>query len=133
MKSFLNLRILYLICIILTICLGLASRSEWLSKIQFIRLYLGDALWALMVYFIVCLMQPKLIIWRQICIAIAFCFIIELSQLYQADWINHLRQSRLGGLILGFGFRAVDLLAYSVGVITGAGINHCYLYGKTPK
>ena len=49
-------------------------------------------------------------------IALAFCFVIELSQLYQAPWLNAIRQTTLGGLILGFGFLWSDLLGYCVGV-----------------
>ncbi len=49
-------------------------------------------------------------------LAIIFSFAIEFSQLYQAEWINMIRSTRLGGLILGFGFLWTDLVCYIVGV-----------------
>ena len=51
--------------------------------------------------------------------AYCFCFVIELSQLYHAPWIDGLRHTRLGGLILGYGFLWSDLICYAVGVATG--------------
>lgn len=49
-----------------------------------------------------------------------FSFGIEFSQLYQADWINQLRSSILGALILGKGFLFIDLIRYSIGIIIAA-------------
>ncbi|GAB3705652.1 hypothetical protein GCM10027592_38340 [Spirosoma flavus] len=57
--------------------------------------------------------------WSTRTVAIAtlgFSFGIEISQLYHAAWIDSLRATRLGGLILGFGFLWSDLICYSVGV-----------------
>ncbi len=48
-----------------------------------------------------------------------FAFSIELSQLYHSPWLDQIRQTRVGGLILGFGFLWTDLLCYGVGVATG--------------
>ena len=46
-----------------------------------------------------------------------FSFGIEFSQLYQEDWINQIRGSLLGALILGKGFLTVDLIRYTAGII----------------
>ena len=54
--------------------------------------------------------------------ALVFSFAIEFSQLYQADWINVLRHTTLGGLILGYGFLWSDLVCYTVGILIGVGI-----------
>ncbi len=40
----------------------------------------------------------------------------EFSQLYQAEWINQVRRTPLGHLILGSAFSWFDMLAYTVGV-----------------
>jgi hypothetical protein len=48
-----------------------------------------------------------------------FALLIELSQLYQADWIVAVRANRLAALVLGHGFLWSDLCCYAVGV-TGA-------------
>ena len=55
-------------------------------------------------------------------IGIAFCYPIEFSQLYQANWINEIRRTTIGGLVLGYGFLWSDLLAYFIGISVGAAI-----------
>jgi hypothetical protein len=52
-------------------------------------------------------------------LAIGLCFLIEISQLYHAPFIDSIRQTRLGGLVLGFGFLWSDLVAYAVGGLVG--------------
>jgi len=44
---------------------------------------------------------------------------VECSQLYRAEWIDGLRATRLGGLVLGRGWVATDLICYAVGVGMG--------------
>ena len=44
---------------------------------------------------------------------------VELSQLYHAPWIDSIRHTTIGGLILGFGFLWSDLACYSLGVGLG--------------
>lgn len=48
-----------------------------------------------------------------------FCFAIEFSQLYKAPWINELRHTLFGRLVLGEGFLWSDLLCYVVGIGIG--------------
>lgn len=52
-------------------------------------------------------------------LAIGLCFLIEISQIYHAPFIDSIRQTRVGGLVLGFGFLWSDLVAYSVGGLVG--------------
>ena len=52
-------------------------------------------------------------------ISLALAFLVEASQLYHAPWIDAIRQTTLGGLVLGFGFLWTDLICYSVGVAIG--------------
>jgi hypothetical protein len=40
--------------------------------------------------------------------------------LYHAGWIDAIRATRLGGLILGYGFLWSDLVCYAAGVGLGA-------------
>ena len=51
--------------------------------------------------------------------AIIFSYSIEISQLYHAPWIDSIRNTTLGGLILGFGFLWSDLVCYTIGIIIG--------------
>lgn len=112
-------RILYLILTIITIILGLLSRKvQGLPLI--ISAYSGDILWALMVFFLFAFLfnkKPTIFI---LIISIIFSYAIEVSQLYHAPWIDSIRATTLGGLILGFGFLWSDLVCYTVGIIIGA-------------
>lgn len=121
-------RILYLALIIFTIGIGLMSRASFVP--QSVLPYLGDILYTLMFYFIFGFLFPEMPRAKVAMISIGLCFLIEISQLYQADWINELRANRLGGLILGFGFRWSDLLCYTIGGLWGYGLE---TYGPLAK
>lgn len=111
-------RILYLILTIMTIILGLLSRKvSGLPEI--ISAYSGDALWALMVFLLFAFIFNKKPIIFILIISIIFSYGIELSQLYHAPWIDSIRATTLGGLILGFGFLWSDLVCYTVGIVFG--------------
>ena len=111
-------RLLYLILTIIVMILGLLSRKiSGLPKI--IELYSGDILWALMVFLLFAFLFNKkstifIISWAIIC-----SYSIEISQLYHAPWIDAIRNTVLGGLILGFGFLWSDLVCYTIGIIIG--------------
>ena len=47
----------------------------------------------------------------------------EFSQLYRAPWIDAVRATRLGALVLGQGFLWSDLWCYAAGVTLAAGID----------
>ncbi|MGH1339644.1 MAG: DUF2809 domain-containing protein [Aureispira sp.] len=110
-------RIVYLCLIVITIILGLISRSHLIPEI--IYPYLGDYLYALMIFWIVGFLLSKTSSLQVVVISIAVCYGIETLQLYQADWITHIRSHRIGGLILGHGFLWSDLASYTLGGITG--------------
>ena len=111
-------RLLYLLLTIIVMVLGLLSRKiSGLPKI--IELYSGDILWALMVFLLFAFLFNKkstifIISWAIIC-----SYSIEISQLYHAPWIDAIRNTVLGGLILGFGFLWSDLVCYTIGIIIG--------------
>ena len=109
--------------------LGLLSRAEGLNLPRFVHLYVGDFLWALMVYWGICLVAFRWAFSRQVVAALVFAYCVEFSQFYQADWTNELRRTRLGGLILGFGFKWSDLVAYTLGIFFGATMNRVFLVG----
>ena len=115
-------RILYAFLIVFTIGAGLASRSNYIPEL--IYPYLGDTLYALMVFWIVGLLFPQMPSKKVAAISILCCFLIELSQLYDAAWILEIRNTRLGGLILGFGFLWSDLVSYFIGGVIGLTFEH---------
>ena len=105
----------------LTIPCGLALRYTAVPLPRIVTTEGGDALYATLVYFLARTLWPApLHRTRAALAAVGFCFAIEISQVYHAPWIDEVRKTLLGGLILGHGFLAVDLLAYALGV--GAGL-----------
>ncbi len=104
---------------IITMLLGLLSRSSQIPWPDFVTLYVGDGLWALLVFWGICFCWPRGADKSLALAALAFSYAIELSQLYQAPWLNEIRHTTLGGLILGFGFKWSDLLAYVLGITLG--------------
>lgn len=111
------MRIAYIIAVVFTIILGLASRKYSQQLPLFIAQNAGDALWAMMVYFGFRLLLVHKRLSTAITLSILFSFGIEFSQLYQGDWINQLRGTLLGALILGKGFLTVDLIRYTAGIL----------------
>lgn len=107
-------RILYFMLSVATIVIGLLSRH-----FKFIPLFIGDILWALMVYFIMRFLLINKPLKYAIIASLLFCYAIEFSQLYKAPWINDLRHTIFGKLVLGEGFLFSDLLCYTVGIGVG--------------
>lgn len=111
-------RILYGSITMGILLLGLVSR-RYFGELPFVRAYVGDTLWALMLFFGMACLCPQWAAGRVALATLLVSFGIELSQLYHATWIDSLRATRLGGLVLGFSFVWSDLLCYSVGVGIG--------------
>jgi hypothetical protein len=124
-------RIHYIFLIIATIGIGLASRSGNINIPQLLYPYLGDILYALMIYFIIGFLLPTTPSLNVAALCVLVCYSIELSQLYQAEWINAIRSTRLGGLVLGFGFLWSDLVCYLAGAVVGVGLE--YVFQKIPR
>lgn len=116
-------RIPYLVLVILTMVLGLLSRADFITLPTFLANYAGDTIWAMMVFWGVRFLLPKQPIIVSVLLALGFAYLIELSQLYHAAWIDGIRNTKIGGLILGFGFKFSDLVCYFVGIALGALIN----------
>ena len=102
-----NKRLKYLLLTLFVVMLGLLSRKMSACTLDFVKLYLGDVLWAMMVYF-GCRFLFVNMRKRVACVlALVFSYLIEISQLYHAPWIDAIRSTALGGLVLGFGFFGV--------------------------
>lgn len=112
-------RWVFWLLLVLLPMLGLGTRASSAHLPRFWALYAPDALWALLVFVIIMLLAPR---WRPekaALVALIFAYGIEFSQLYQAPWINGLRATRLGGLVLGYGFLWSDIACYTVGIGCG--------------
>jgi glycopeptide antibiotics resistance protein len=112
-----QLRKMYFGAVVLTILLGLASRKFSHLLFSFIAENAGDVLWAMMVYFGFRFLLVNKSMITAFLLSFLFSFGIEFSQLYQEDWMNQIRGTLLGALILGKGFLLVDLIRYSTGIV----------------
>ena len=119
-------RFVYAGLTLLVLLLGLASR-RFLGDVSFIRAYVGDALWAMMVFFGFAVFFRRWSTKAVAVTALAFSFGIEFSQFYHAPWIEQVRATRLGGLVLGFSFVGSDLLCYSVGIALGVLLDQYFI------
>lgn len=88
----------------LVVAAGLGSRRYAASLPLLIARYGGDTMWALLVYLLLGIVWPSLRVCTVALFTGAISLADELSQLYHAPWIDALRRTWLGGIVLGFGF-----------------------------
>jgi hypothetical protein len=114
-----RIRSSYMIAAIAVIVLGLASRKFPGLFPHVLGKYPGDALWALLVFLLLGIAKPSGSIPMLAIMALSISFINELSQIYQAPWIDAIRGTALGHIVLGSSFSWLDLIAYTVGIALG--------------
>lgn len=117
-------RIIYVLLLGLTIVSGLVSRSSIFAEDSPVHQYAGDTLWAMAVFWALATISPRSRTSHLAIGTLIISFVIEATQLYHANWIDHLRSYRLGALILGHTFIWADLACYTAGVWFGANIDH---------
>ncbi len=108
------------VLLVATVVSGLASRRWAAALPAFIASYAGDVLWASTVVWLLALLWPRTSTPRLASSALAIAVAVELTQLYRAPWIDGIRATRLGALVLGQGFLWSDLACYAVGVSLAA-------------
>lgn len=111
----------YLGWIVVVIGAGLMLRSGKAPLPGWVIKYGGDALWALVVFLCLGVARPsgstRCLGW----IALVVSWGVEFLQLYHAPWIDGIRATLMGRLVLGSSFNAPDLVAYGVGILGGMG------------
>lgn len=113
-------RLAYLLALAIVIVAGLMSRSRLAVYLpSFLSAYAGDTLWSLALFLAICTLFPgtRLVVVALLTIAISFS--VEFSQVYQAQWLDTIRGTRVGALFLGVGFKWSDLPCYTVGCLMG--------------
>ena len=120
-------RLIYALAGALVIGTGLLWRSGLLPLPSFLVKYGGDSLWALVVFLCFGFVFRRSSTVRIALGALCFAWSVEFLQLYHAPWIDGIRSTRLGRVVLGTTFNSPDLLAYVVGIALGALAEHVYL------
>lgn len=115
--------LLYLIAVVVVIVLGLASRRYGNHLPPFIAEYAGDTLWAILVFLVISALRPSARLPLRGAMALGIAILVEISQLYHAPWIDGIRATTIGGLILGYGFLWTDLICYAFGVGIGVSLD----------
>src|SRR3954465_6265237 len=101
-------RLVYAGLAAITIALGLATRPLRTVISPASAENLGDALWAGLVFWLVAWLLPRQSSLRIALAAFAISATVECSQLYHVPWLDAVRRTVLGGLILGWGFSWTD-------------------------
>lgn len=122
-------RYLYFALIVIVMIMGLMSRTVD-SVPPFLKTYLPDTLWGLMVFFMIAFIFNKSSPIKITIYSLIFSYCIEISQLYHGEFIDNIRRTTLGGLVLGFGFLWSDLVCYSIGILIGCLIDRYYIKKK---
>ena len=112
-------RIRLSLCILVVIVLGLASRKFTIFFPQILGKYPGDMLWGLMLYFVVAFLKKDAPAARIAILTLLISAAVEFSQLIQVSWLNEIRHTVIGHLVLGTVFSWNDILAYMVGIVIG--------------
>jgi Protein of unknown function (DUF2809) len=115
--------LIQIILIALVCLLGIGSRRYAHALPGFIATYAGDTQWALAAFLGIGLVLPQASTRTIALLAISLSVAVEISQLYHAPWIDSVRQTTAGGLILGFGFLWSDLVCYAAGAGLGVMID----------
>ena len=92
--------------------------------------YTGDALWGLAVFLGIAFLLSRRSARVVAALATAFACAVEVSQLYHAPWLDAIRGTRPGGLVLGTPastFAWADIAAYMVGIAVGIATDRCLI------
>jgi hypothetical protein len=126
-------RIFPLLLLLFVLPLGLATRKAPEYFPAFVAEYGGDTLWALVAFLLCWLLLMQWRLWLLVLLSGSFCLMIELSQLWQAAWLNDLRDTVFGALVLGRGFLWSDFVCYGVGIAMGIGLHSLHCIFSTAK
>ncbi len=121
----------YILAALATLALGLSSRTGLTLFPQVLGKYPGDVFWALLVFLILTIVKPAWSTTALAILAFAISCADEVSQLYQAPWINSIRANAFGHIVLGSSFSWLDILSYAVGTGLGIGIDLLLFSSRT--
>lgn len=111
---------MYMLMAVCVVLAGLLWRSGLIPIPSIPAKYGGDLLWAVVVFLGGGVLFTCSSTVRVAAGAVAFAWTVEFLQLYHAPWIDALRSTTPGRLILGSSFNPPDLLAYLCGILVAA-------------
>ena len=112
-------RLSYAVAVVIVIIAGLASRKFVNLFPVWVSTYPGDILWAFMVFLLFGFFCNRISTLKIAGYSILISFGIEITQLYHATWIDGIRKTLFGRLILGSSFSWQDLVCYTLGIFIG--------------
>ena len=101
------------------VLLGLASRRFAASLPGFVAAYAGEILCATAAFLGIDLLLSWSSTGRVTALALSLSVLVEVGQLDHAPWIDSIRRTTVGGLVLGYDFVWSELACYAVGVAVG--------------
>ena len=104
------------ICLAAAVGLGLLSRRVTLPGV--FAEYTGDGLYCVAAFFGLALTFPAAGSWILALSAFACSAAVEAAQLLSWPWLQDLRSTTAGALVLGQGFQWADVVAYGAGAVT---------------
>lgn len=111
---------MYAALAVAVVAAGLLCRASFIPLPPVLSKYGGDALWALMVFVGFGFLFPRASTLTVALLALTFAWGVEFSQFYHALWIDAVRATIPGKLVLGNTFNWPDLPAYALGIALGA-------------
>lgn len=106
--------------LVVLIAFGLGSR-RLAGLPSWITLYAGDVAWGALFFVLFCALRPTLSTARAWLAAVLTTELIELSELWHTPWLDALRATRGGGLLLGHLFLWSDVVCVALGASLAAG------------
>ena len=124
---------IYVVLAAATLVIGLLVHLAGTGLHPAVRDVLGDALWTTMMLWWVSVVAPRAPLLARGAVALSISFIVEVSQLYHAGWIDSLRRTLPGHLVLGSGFDPRDLLAYTGGALAAMCLDHLIMARRSGR
>jgi len=109
-------RLLYLIATVLLIGAGLLARSPDLGLPPIVAKYAGSVIWGGMVYFAWAAVRPEQGWHKRALVAAVIAVTVEFSQLLHTEWLDTVRRTTIGVLLIGRFFSWWDIAAYLIGI-----------------
>jgi hypothetical protein len=120
----------YGVFVVITVVIGLAVHFHGIGLGASLRDVLGDALWAAMIFWLISAASPNAATPARVAVALAICFVVELSQQIQHPVLQAVRGSPFGHILIGSDFDTRDLIAYTTGIAAAAVLDRMFIRSR---